>query len=1053
MKNISKTTAAYGVTLLSFLVLLAMVTGLPHVGLSSYLLVQHLGLDLLPLFANPVYGWIIKLLSMTFGESVVYAVNLFSAVCAAGVLCLVFLVTHRTVAGFNVDSSLSPSAMNRIQNAAGVVSVLFLLASTPFVMAATRTNPLMFDLLLVLVSFYLVLTFTVGSRFSRIGLALLIYGVAVVEFTTAIVLSPLFMVLVLARLWQTGLLSFRLIMLSLGCGLAGLSLYLVQAGLFMSTSAYVWREFDGFGQVLWYILVEQKQSLTGGLPRVGWLTLLLVSFLPWVITSLFRLAGGGGRKTGAVFGTNSLYLMLVVLAVLLLLPEFPLSPMQLTGTSRLFVTPYLFAAMWVGHVFAFWLVFSFREKRFESPGLKRTRGAVGRVLLVALPVYFLAVAATLSFPLSKDPAEQAVYAFTRQVVDAAADKEWLITNTMIDDQIMVEAHIRGIPLKVLRMSYGRSIPHMKYVASLFEDDPRLQSLARIGMSPLMDEWFFHVADADKKISVVHVPDMWLMAGFDAVPNLVLFDGVKAGTALPIDDLLERHRAYWESYGRLIAESDFDSSLPPGITLEWIRTHLSKIANNLGVYLEDQGRSDDAYDCYQKARELAPDNLSALMNMHVLAQREQRPEFEALEAELIKATEKVMGKVETWSLSYMYGFVRLPELFANRGITFAMSGKASMAISDMKRALALSEKNPQIQLALAGLYFGQSRDTESREQYENVLAGDPDNVGALLGLMRLSVRNGAYDEARRHLESLRKTAIKPSALKMEEAVLESISGSPALAMKLLRDVVSEQPDNMQAWAAIAITAAQMNDKVTGEEAMDKLREAKMLAPGIQLIMAQSAVDQGDRDTARRHLSEILRRQPGNVPALEMTLRLDLYEGNRDLVQRSVEKILLVDPRNALANYMLGVNHYYNQEYALAESAYRASLETSRSPQALNDLAYVLYLQGRLDEAETFVRESLEINDRNNSAWDTLGVILMDQNKLPEAEEALQKALGLRPNAASVMVSLAILYEKRERWEESGKVAHDVNTRLNELSPQDQARLQRLIDRLAERTETL
>ena len=228
---------------------------------------------------------------------------------------------------------------------------------------------------------------------------------------------------------------------------------------------------------------------------------------------------------------------------------------------------------------------------------------------------------------------------------------------------------------------------------------------------------------------------------------------------------------------------------------------------------------------------------------------------------------------------------------------------------------------------------------------------------------------------------------------------------------------------------------------------------MLAPGIQLVMAQSAVDQGDRDTARRYLSEILRRQPGNIPALEMTLRLDLYEGNRDLVQRSVEKILSADPRNALGNYMLGVNHYYNQEYALAESAYRASIETTRSPQALNDLAYVLYLQGKLSDAETFVRESLEINDRNNSAWDTLGVILMEQNKLPEAEEALQKSLGLRPNAASVMLSLAILYEKFERWEESGKIAHDINTRLNELSPQDQARLQRLIDRLAERTETL
>jgi uncharacterized protein HemY len=366
---------------------------------------------------------------------------------------------------------------------------------------------------------------------------------------------------------------------------------------------------------------------------------------------------------------------------------------------------------------------------------------------------------------------------------------------------------------------------------------------------------------------------------------------------------------------------------------------------------------------------------------------------------------------------------------------------------MKRALALNQQNPQIQLALAGLYFGQSRDIESREQYDAVLSGDPGNVAALLGLMRLAVRNGDYDEARKHLAALRTTNIKPNVLRMDEAVLESLAGSPAMAMKLFRDVIKEEPENMQAWAALAITAAQMNDKAAGEEAMRKLRDAKMLAPGIQLVLAQSAVDQGDRDTARGYLADILRRQPNNVPALEMLLRLDMYEGSRDQVQRTVERILTVDQRNALANYMLGVNHYYNKEYALAESAYRASLATTRSPQALNDLAYVLYLQGNLDESEDLVRESLAISDRNHSAWDTLGVILMQKDRAVEAEEALQKSLGLRPNTASVLLSLAILYEKTGRFDEAGRIATDINARLNELSPQDQDRLRTLLERLA------
>lgn len=1052
MKSISKSVVAIALGVVSFVLLVAWTQPIAHIGQSSMILMHTLGIDPLAPFAHPVYGWIAGLIASLTGASAVYAINMFSALCAAGVLWLVFLYVYHFSRGFNFDNVFSPGAMHRVQLAAATISVLFLFAATPFTLAATRANPLMFDLFLTLGAFYLVINYVASHPASRLYLASVLYGVAMVESTTAIILLPVFSILLLAKMWQAGTLTLKHVLMTGGAGLAGLSLYFIQAGFFMATPTYGWREFDGFWQVVWYILIEQKQNLTGGLPRTGWLTVAMVSFLPWAITSSFRLSGGSHRNSAAMIGTLALNVMLGVLAFLLL-RDFPLAPETITGTMRLFVTPYIFIALWVGNVMAFWLVVSFRDKRFDRSDLKKIRRAVGMAVLVITPIYLLFMISTRSLPNARHPADPLIQELSHKIVDMAADKEWLITNTMMDDQIAIEAHLRGLPLKILRLAYGRSPAHMKYVASLLETDPRLQSLARVGMSPLMDEWFFHVPDVDKKTLVVHVPDMWLMAGFDALPDRVLFAGVKSGTALALDEMLVTHKKFWADYGSRIAKIPVVKNEIQSMTVEWIRTHLSKVANNLGVLFEDQGRTDDAFICYQQARELAPANLSALMNMHVLAQRENRPEFEMLEAELVKQTESVMGKVQTWSLAYVYGFVRVPELFANRGITFAMSGKATAAISDMKRALSLSENNPQVQLALAGLYFGQSRDVESREQYENVLAGDPGNINALVGLMRVSVRSGKYDEARRHLESLRKTAIKPSVLKMDEAVLESLSGSPALAMSLLREVVTAQPDNMQAWAAIAVTAAQLNDKVIGEEAMDKLREAKMLAPGIQLVMAQSAVDQGDRDTARRYLSEILRRQPGNVPALEMTLRLDLYEGSRDLVQRSVEKILTVDPRNALANYMLGVNHYYNQEYALAESAYRASLETSRSPQALNDLAYVLYLQGNLNDAESFVRESLEISDRNSSAWDTLGVILMEQNKLPEAEEALQKSLGLRPNASSVMLSLAILYEKFERWAESGKIANDVNARLNELSPQDQARLQRLIDRLAERAETL
>jgi len=1049
MKMMHKNRAAWAVFVLSLIVLLFNVNGLPQPGQTSFILMQKLGIDPVSEFSNPLYSWIVKLIAAVLGPAnAIYGVNLFSAICASAVLAFIFIFVYRAARTFNLEKNFNPTEMHRVQMVSGLFSVLYLLAALPFCLAATRASPLPFDLLLLLGSFHLAATCTKDNFISRLSLATLLFGVTMVEFNTAILTSPLYGVLVLYKLWTFNSFNARSFLVIFGSGLAGLLLYLIQAGLFIATPAYEWRGFSSYFEVIRFIWIEQYQGLTLTLPRVGWLTLGLVSILPWLITSTFRISAGTTRARGALIGTCALNAMLGVLAVLLLL-DFPLSPISLTGTTRLFVTPYIVIALWVGNITAFWLVIFFREKRFENNILQKIRRVCGILMLVLVPIYLLVMVVTRSLPQTYGKDDAAIQEFAGQVINIAADKEWLITNTPVDDQLSLEAYRRGLPIKIIRLSYGRSVVYMKYVASLFAGEPRLESLASIGMAPLLDEWFIRVPNVEQSVAVVHVPDMWLIAGMDAIPDRVLFSGVPMDARKNVDAILKTNREFWDGYGQSIIAVSEDAGLE-GSTIEWIRVHLSKIANNLGVFLEDQGRPEDAYACYQKAREFAPDNLSALMNMHVMAGRDKRPEFEELEEELQVKTEKVSGRIQTMALSYIYGFVRVPELFANRGMAFAMSGKANMAITDMKKSLELRGDNPQVQMALAGIYFAQEKDVESRQYYEDVLKKNPDSASALLGLMRVTMRQGETEQSRVYLARLKQMSnVDQDMLKLEEAVLESFAGSPDLAMKLLKEVVKNKPDNMQAWAAMAITASQLNDQKAGDLALSKLREAKVLSPNIQLVMAQAAVDQNDRDGARRYLNEILRRQPGNVKALELMLKIYLSEGNRDQVQVTVEQILNVDRNNALANYMLGVHHYYNEEYALAEASYRASLATRRSPEALNDLAYVLYVQNQNAEAEVLIRESISLNERNSAAWDTLGVILTKQGKLQEAEEALLKSLGLRPGAATVTLSLALLYEKQGRWDDVIKLADDVSARMNELPPGEQAALRNLQRRLADR----
>lgn len=1043
-RPVSNSRVALGIVVASFVLLAFWVEPFPWAGQSASILSEKLGLDPFPSFTNPVYGWLVKVVAALFGAGTFYALNLVSALCGAMVLGLVFVLVYRASWFFNVDNSFSSAVMHRVQIACGAVSALYLFACFPFWMASTRAHPLTFDLLLLLVAFYLAASFTGKAGLSRMYLAVLLYGVAIVEFSTAILFAPFFGALVLAMLAHARRLTTGTVARLFAFVLLGLSLYLVQAGLYMATPAYDWREFKGFHQVLWYLGLEHYRGFTRGLPRVGWLSLFLVSFLPWIITGLFRVPGGPTRERGALFGAISLNLVLLVLAFVLL-RDFPLAPANITGTGRLYLTPYVLIALWTGNVFAFWLVLLFRVRRFERPWAKKARRAAGFSAAVAVPAWVLFNLAAEALPRARDPAGRLLNEFAVTVVDTAQQREWLITSTPLDDQIGLELWRRGLPLNLLRMDYGRSAASMKYVASLFVNKPRLQSLAQVGMEPLLEEWLAgEMKDPSSKVGMMILPDLWLMMGYEPVPRLVLYEGAAPDAPPDLEALMAETLAFEERYIEPVLDAASRSDAGPVLT--WVAAHFSRLANNLGVYMEDHGRPEDAFQCYRLARRAMPDNLSALMNLYVLAQQQKYPEFGEIEADLNRETEGLEGRVQAISLAQAQGFVRAPEVLVRRGLSLALSGKSALAISDIKKALEMRPGSSQLQLTLAGLYFSRDMAMESRGYYEAVLVNDPANVVARLGLMRLAMREADFVEARRLLAGLEGSGVPQEALSMEGAILEALSGNQAKALEILQGLTERDEKNLRAWTLLAALAADARDQKLFARAAGRLEKSGVYSPGIQLMLAQAALNQRDLNGARKHLDEIVRRQPGHVQALDLLMRISLAEGDRDETQRFVERILAKDATHAFANYMLGVHHYYRDELVLAESAYRASLASRRSPEALNDLAYVINAQNRPEEAEPLVRESLELNSRNAAAWDTLGGIMRKLKKLPEAEEAIMKSLELRPNMAGVLLNLALLYEDQDKRGPSRDLAIELGARLNELSPADQTRLRELTYRL-------
>ncbi len=92
---------------------------------------------------------------------------------------------------------------------------------------------------------------------------------------------------------------------------------------------------------------------------------------------------------------------------------------------------------------------------------------------------------------------------------------------------------------------------------------------------------------------------------------------------------------------------------------------------------------------------------------------------------------------------------------------------------------------------------------------------------------------------------------------------------------------------------------------------------------------------------------------------------IYErqGKLDLAEEEYKRAVKKNRRLWQAYFNLGNVYAQRWEFERAEEAYRKALELSpQNPDILNNLAYVLYKQGRKEEGLVYIRKALQIKDK-------------------------------------------------------------------------------------------
>lgn len=1010
----------------------------PFPGESARLVVQHSGFDPFPPMSHLLFNYVARLLAAIPWGSVALKLSLVSALCGAAAVWLVYRLTAWVPHNRTAEEVESRFPTAPVQTVSGFVAAVFFAVCAPIWVASTRAYTAMFDLALLLSAAALLVRFHQTGRARWLYGFAVVYGLGTTEMATFIVLAPIFALATMLLMWKAGLRGFRSYATVLLLFMAGLVVYLAAAREYQLSPAYAWREFKSYGQVVWYLWRDQYRAIRFGLPQVGWLMVFLVTTLPWLIV----IASPKRAMTrSSILGSNLLHGLLAALAVLIMF-NVRVAPWAILKLGPLLVTPYALTAMWAGYLAGYWFIFTSQYSRFQPKARAAMRTAVRNIYLPVLAAVLVGGTWANFRWVDSRPARPA-WQFAQEVVGRLEGRRWLVSSGVLDDLVRLAACEQGVAVNILDTRQGAAKPYLRYLASLF-DDARLKGLAQAGLGPLLNEWLADWPAVDREVAILAAPDLWFSAGYTPVPDRVLFGGTTNAAAVDSEALFREQDEFWTRFRASSGDPAKAGLLAPWNA--WILGHVSKVANNTGVFLEDVGKNDLAFQAYQQARRLDTNNLSALLNMLSLAQRESLPERAAIENEYEGFLRRLRTKLNLWSLAYNYGYVRYAEVFAERGMAWAMSGKPNIAISEMQRALSLGANRQKVGLAIASFYLMQQKGGESEQAFLDVLKGEPDNVVALLGLTRATMQKGEYETARGYLARLRELNAPAVVVSLEEAVLESLSGNTEAAKGILNKLVEEDQGNLRAWTLLAVIASSEKDPKELDRCLAVLKSRATGSPGVLALLAQLAMAEGNLKAAREHLNSLLAIQPAHVQALEWLLQVDVAEGDRSAAEFHVERLLGADPKNAFGNLVLGSMQYARQEYELAEASYRTSLASQRSVQALNDLAYILQLKGRYDEAALLAREAVEKGEGNAAAWDTLGVIAMKQKQVETAQAALQKALTLVPDNPHFILHMAQLYDAKGMKSEALRLADPLLARASEMEPDAYEELRELMKKL-------
>lgn len=312
-----------------------------------------------------------------------------------------------------------------------------------------------------------------------------------------------------------------------------------------------------------------------------------------------------------------------------------------------------------------------------------------------------------------------------------------------------------------------------------------------------------------------------------------------------------------------------------------------------------------------------------------------------------------------------------ELHYRLGTTYHQRGRATAALEEQNRVIALTENPPTPELAalrasaliaLGDLARERGNLAEANSLYGQALQIDGNRVAAQLGLGLSAVGQGNWGVAHGYFET---AAALPSG-----------------------------PENADAQFWLAESLLRRGDYFGATERYNAALGLRPNFPEAYLGLAQTAYGQGDRERALATVNSGLGQRPNFAEALLFKGKLLQEAGRFDEALAAYDQSIAANGRIAETHYRRGVLHIQDGRYDRAiDDLNQAARLQPNFPEAAYWLGRAYYAQGRLEPALNAFRDAIRYNANFTDAVFYSGLVAEDLGRTAEAISAYQTVIQI------------------------------------------------------------